>query len=87
MKWTAVWSEKAEKGLTKLPKEDAKRIILKTSDVEEDPFSYLERMTNSPFYKFRVGMCRIIIVVVVDVVNDKLILHMVKVKERSRVYN
>ena len=83
MKWTAVWSEKAEKELAKLPKEDAKRIILKTSEVEKDPFSYLERLTNSPYYKFRIGMYRVI----VDVVNDKLILHMVKVKKRSRVYD
>ena len=83
MKWTAVWSEKAEKELSKLPKDDVKRIILKTSEVEETPFSYLERLTNSPYYKFRVGMYRVI----VDVVNEKLVLHMVKVKKRSRVYD
>lgn len=83
MKWTAVWSAKAEKDLSKLPTDDAKRILLKTTDVEEDPFSYLERMTNSPYYKFRVGMYRII----ADVVNKKLILHMVKVKKRSRAYD
>ena len=83
MKWTAVWSEKAKKELAKLPKEDVKRILLKISDVEKEPFSYLERMTNSSFYKFRVGMYRII----VDIVNEKLILHMVKVKKRSRVYD
>lgn len=83
MKWTAVWSEKAQKELAKLPKDDAKRIILKTSEVEEKPFSYLERLTSSPYYKFRVGMYRVI----VDVVNDKLILHMVKVKKRARVYD
>ncbi|WP_428324668.1 type II toxin-antitoxin system RelE family toxin [Nitrosopumilus sp.] len=40
-------------------------------------------MTNSPYYKFRVGMYRVI----VDVINDKLILHMVKVKKRARVYD
>lgn len=83
MKWTAVWSEKAKKDLTRLPKTDVQRILLKTSDVEEDPFSYLERMASSPYYKFRVGMYRII----VDVVNEKLILHAVKVKKRSKVYD
>ena len=83
MKYTAVWSRKAEKELAKFPTEDTKRILLKTSDVEEDPFSYLERMSNSPYYKFRVGMYRVI----VDVVNEKLLLHMVKVKKRPRVYD
>ncbi len=83
MKWVAVWSEKAEKELSTLPNDDAKRIILKTSEVEENPFSYLERLTNSPYYKFRVGMYRVI----VDVVNRKLTLYIVKVKKRSRVYD
>ena len=83
MKWTAVWSAKAQKDLSKLPTDDARRILLKTSDVEDAPFSYLERMTNSPYYKFRVGLYRVI----VDVVNEKLVLHMVRVKKRSRAYH
>ena len=83
MKWTAVWSDKAKRELAKLADDDVKRILLKTSDVEEDPFSYLERLINLPYYKFRVGMYRVI----VDVVNKKLILHMVKVKKRSRIYD
>ncbi len=83
MNWTAIWSDTAQKQLDKLPKEDIKRILQKTNDVEEEPFSYLERLSNSPFFKYRVGSYRII----VDVVNDKLILHLLKVKKRSRVYD
>jgi len=83
MSWTAIWSPKGQKDLEKLPKDDIKRILLKTKDVEKNPFAYLERLSNSPFFKYRVGRYRII----VDLVNDKLILHLLKVKKRSRVYD
>lgn len=83
MKWTILWSDTAQKQLDKLPKDDIKRILLKTDDVGNNPFAYLERLTNSDLYKFRVGMYRII----VNVVNNKLVLHMIKVKKRSRVYD
>lgn len=83
MIWTAIWAPKAQKDLDKLPTEDIKRILEKTEDVEQDPFRYLEKLSNLPYYKFRVGQYRII----VDVVNDKLILHLLKVKKRSRVYD
>ena len=83
MTWTAIWSNTAQKQLDKLSKEDIERILQKTSDVEAEPFSYLERLTNSPLFKYRVGSYRII----VDVVNDKLVLHLLKVKKRSRVYD
>ena len=83
MKWTAIWSPTAQKELGKLPSKDMKQILRKTSEVEENPFLYLERLTNSTLFKFRVGHYRII----VDVVNDKLMLYLLKVKKRSRVYD
>ena len=83
MTWTAIWSKKAQRHLERLPKEIAIRILNKTDDVEVNPFAYLERLSNSPLYKFRVGSYRII----VDVINDKLMLHFVLVKKRSRVYD
>ncbi len=83
MTWTAIWVPKAQKDLEKLPKKDIKRILLKTQDVEENPFAYLERLSNSPCFKYRVGVYRII----VNVANDKLILQLLKVKKCSRVYD
>jgi len=83
MTWTVIWSKLAEKQLDKLPKEVAIRILKKTDEVEAEPFVYLERLVNSHLYKFRVGNYRVI----VDVINDKLILHFVLVKKRSRVYD
>ena len=83
MNWTAVWAPKAQRELERLPRADIKRILNKTSEVERDPFQYLERLVGSPFFKFRVGSYRII----VDIVNNKMVLHMLKEKKRSRVYD
>ena len=83
MTWTVIWSKKSKKDLNKLPKETAIRILKKTDDVIVDPFRYLERLSNSLYFKYRVGSYRII----VQIINDKLILHLLKVKKRSRVYD
>lgn len=83
MTWTVIWSKRAEKQLDTLPKEVIIQILKKTDDIQVEPFAYIERLSNSPLYKFRVGNYRII----VDVINDKLILHFVLVKKRSRVYD
>jgi mRNA-degrading endonuclease RelE of RelBE toxin-antitoxin system len=83
MTWIVIWSKRAEKQLDELPPEVAIRILRKTDEVEIAPFAYLERLANSHLYKFRVGNYRVI----VDVINDKLILHFVLVKKRSRVYD
>ena len=82
MTWTAIWSDNAKKELKRLSPDIQKRILDKTNDVEGNPFQYLERLTGQLFYKYRVGNYRII----VDVVNDKLVLHLLKVKKRSIVY-
>ncbi len=83
MKWTAQWSDTAKKQLKKLPKDDQTRIIDKTDEVELEPFRYLERLQGEPIYRYRVGNYRI----VVNVVNHQLLLQIIKVKKRSRVYD
>ena len=83
MTWTVIFTGKAERDLGKLPDEIAKRIILKIEEIaQDDPYQKLDKMTNSPYYKFRVGMYRGI----VNIVNDKMIIQLVKVKHRSNVY-
>ncbi len=51
-------------------------------EIALDPYGLLEKMTNSPFHKFRIGQYSGI----VHVINDKLILHVFKIKHRSQVY-
>ena len=83
MTWTAKWSNTAIKQLKKFPIKDRKRILLKTIEVEEDPFSYISRLEGSPLFRYRVGGYRVIL----SVVNDQLLLQIVKVAKCSRVYD
>ena len=80
--WTVIYAPKAEKDLESLGEELAKKVILLMDKIVLDTYRLLEKMVNSPFYKFRIGVYRGII----DIVNDKLILHVVKIKHRSQVY-
>jgi len=83
MEWTVIFTVKAERDLGKLPDDIAKRIILKIEEIaQDDPYQKLDKMTNSPYYKLRVGVYRGII----NIVNDKMILQLVKIKHRSNVY-
>ena len=83
MVWTVLFSAKAKKDLQVLPFEIKQKIILKLEEmILENPYVYLDKMTNSPFYKFRVGVYRGI----VTIVNDKLIVHVIKIEHCSQVY-
>lgn len=83
MAWSVIFTSKAERDLEKLPDDIAKRIILRIEEIaQDDPYQQLDRMINSPYYKFRVGVYRGI----VNIVNDKMILQLVKAKHRSRAY-
>lgn len=83
MAWTVIFTSKVERDLEKLPDDIAKRIILKIEEIaQNDPYQQLDKMTNSPYYKFRVGVYRGI----VNIVNDKMILQLVKAKHRSKIY-
>lgn len=77
-----VYSTQAQKDLDGLGEDLAKKIILLMDEIALDPYRLLEKMTNSPFYKFRVGAYRGI----VNIVNDKLVLQVVKTRHRSQAY-
>ncbi len=80
--WRVIYSSRAQKDLHGFGEDLAKKIILLMDKIALDPYKILEKMTNSPFYKFRIGVYRGI----ANIVNDKLVLHIVKTKHRSQVY-
>ena len=81
MAWSVIFTSKVERDLEKLPDYIAKRIILRIEEIaQNDPYQQLDKMTNSPYYKFR-GVYRGI----VNIVNDKMILQL-KAKHRSKAY-
>ena len=80
--WKVIYSTQSQKDLDSLGEEFTKKIILLMDEISLEPYQLLEKMTNSPFYKFRLGAYRGI----VNIINDKLILQVVKIKHRSQVY-
>lgn len=82
MTWQVVWSEKSVKQLEKIDKKDAQRIYDRVIDCADDPFRTAVRLAGSPFFRLRVGNYRVIL----DVQQGKLIVFVVEVDLRKRIY-
>lgn len=55
------YSQQAAEQLEDLDSEAAERIVSKLDDVVWQPDHYLKRLTDSPYYRLRVGDYRVII--------------------------
>ena len=82
MGWTVIYSSGAEKDLGKLDNDFAEKIIERMDEIKSDPHKLLDKMVGVSFYKFRMGDYRGI----VEIITNKLILHVIKIKHRSRAY-
>lgn len=82
MSWDVLWSDKSKKQLSKMDKKTARRIRDAVLDCVDDPFSVATRLTNSRFYKIRVGNYRVIL----DLQQHTLIIFVVETDLRKRVY-
>ena len=82
MVYTIIWSEPAARQLGKLDRSVAKRILDSVQKLESDPYRYLRRLVGVQYYRLRVGDFRVI----VEVVQDRLLVLVLKVGHRSKVY-
>ncbi len=73
MVWQVIWSEKSVKQLEKIDKKNAQKIYDSVLDCAKDPFRAVMRLTNSPFYRLRVGNYRVIL----DLQQQKMIIFVV----------
>lgn len=55
------WSKRAERFLTKLPGNIARRIAHKVNEIKDVPFHFLEHYERDDFYKLRVGGYRLLV--------------------------
>ncbi len=76
------WHPQAAKNLSKLPKEQIKRVLDKFDEVKEDPFRYLEHFAGEKVYKLRIGDYRALI----DVDFVTKMLNVQVFDKRGRVY-
>jgi len=77
-----IWSESASRQLGKLDRAVAKRILERVQQLEVDPLRYLRRLVGVPYYRLRVGDFQVI----VEVIQDRLLVLVLKVGHRSSVY-
>ena len=82
MPWQVVWSEKSVKQLEKIDKKDAQKIYDSVLECVDEPFRVVIRLTNSPFYRMRVGKYRVIL----DLQQNKMIIFVVESDHRSQIY-
>ncbi len=78
MVWEVIWSEKSLKQLEKIDKKNAQKIYDSVLGCVEDPFRNVIRLTNSPFYRLRVGNYRVIL----DLQQRKMIIFVVETDHR-----
>ena len=82
MTWEVIWSEKSVKQLERIDKKNAQKIHDSVSACVEDPFRAVIRLTNSPFYRIRVGNYRVIL----DLQQSKMIIFVVETDHREKIY-
>jgi mRNA interferase RelE/StbE len=84
MAWQVIWSEKSVKQLEKIDKKNAQKIYDYVVSCVDDgnPFKFVIKLANSRFYRLRVGNYR----VVLDIQQSKLIVFVVEVDHRKRIY-
>lgn len=79
MTWQVIWSEKSVK---QIDKKNAQRVYDAVLDCAQDPFKSVLRLTNSPFYRLRVGNYRVIL----DLQQSRMIIFVIEVDHRGRIY-
>jgi mRNA interferase RelE/StbE len=80
--WEIIWSEKSVKQLKKIDEKNAQKIYDSVQDCIKNPFQTVTRLTNSPFYRLRVGNYRVIL----DLQQNKMIIFVVETDHRGQIY-
>ncbi len=82
MIYSIIYSDLSFRQLRKLPKEIQKRIILALERCSIRPYPHVKRLVGSPYFRLRVGDYRVIM----DIKDDKLIMFVIEVGHRKRIY-
>ena len=80
--YEVVFSEKSKKQFLKLEKDIQKRILNALERIKIRPEAYVTKLVGDPSYKFRVGDYRVIM----DIDQGKLLILIIKVGHRKKVY-
>ncbi len=76
------FSQTAQKQLYKLEKDIQIRIISALERIRVRPYPQVKKLVGSPYFRLRVGNYRIIL----DIRKDKLIVFVIEVGHRKKIY-
>jgi mRNA interferase RelE/StbE len=82
MPFEIIWSISAIKELKKLNRLVSRRIYEAVGKLKEDPYHNIKKLTNSEYFRLRVGDYRIIL----DINEKQLRVLVIKVGHRNRIY-
>ena len=82
MTYEIIFSDKAFKQLKKLERKIQERIIASLERIKIRPESYITKLVGDPGYKLRVGDYRVIM----DIDKDKLLILVIKIGHRKKIY-
>ncbi|MBU1975318.1 MAG: type II toxin-antitoxin system RelE/ParE family toxin [Nanoarchaeota archaeon] len=82
MTYELVYSEESLKQLKKLEKDIQNRILSSLERCRIRPHAHIKKLVGNPYFRLRVGKYRVIL----DVKDDKLIILVLEVAHRSRIY-
>jgi mRNA interferase RelE/StbE len=72
------------KDLRNLPKNDVRIILARIDALADEPRAVgCKKLSGQEFYRVRQGVCRI----VYEIVDEQLVVHIIKVAHRSRSYS
>ena len=76
------WSKRSKKDLAKLEKNLIKRIIEKVEGIKSVPYHFLERLTDRPGWRLRVGDY----IVFIDINEKEKTLEIIHIEHRKKAY-
>jgi mRNA interferase RelE/StbE len=82
MSYEIIFSDKAFKQLKKLEQKNQERIIKVLERIRIRPESFVTKIVGDPGFRLRVGEYRVI----VDIEKEKLLILVIKIGHRSRIY-
>ena len=77
-----VYSQQAAKDIKKLPKELQERIISSLERIRIRPYPHVKKLVGCPYFRLRVGDYRVIM----DIIEGKILIFVIEVDHRSRIY-
>ena len=82
-RYKLLFKKSISKDLRSIPKNDVRRILRRIDDLAENPRgSGCKKLAGRHYYRARLGVYRILY----EIIDDQLVVHVIKVGQRASIY-